>query len=126
MDSARKDALNRMKCPICGGQIEGVTQFHCVLSKTHYKFVIVEDIFPISITHEYVSVNDGRKQYYIIQTPNETEIYVHQLDGNYEIISPDKTKPAPKSFKFDQKIFSFSETNREKLLNRIRTIIVFS
>lgn len=115
-----------MRCPVCGGQIDGVSKFHCAFSKQHYSVVIDNDNFPISITREYVRVNDGHKQYYIIQSANETEIYVFQLNGDYEIIPPDKTKPAPKSIKFDKRLFNFSQINREKLLNRIKTIIVFS
>lgn len=115
-----------MKCPVCGGQIEGVSKFHCAFSKQHYNIVINDDVIPFTIVREHVRVNDGHKQYYIIQSANETEIYVHQLNGDYEIIPPDKTKPAPKSLKFDKKIFNFLQTNREKLVNRVRTIIVFS
>jgi hypothetical protein len=111
---------------VCGGQIEGVSKFHCAFSKSHYNIVIDDDVIPFTIIREYVRLNDGKKQYYIIQSANETEIYVFQLNGDYEVIPPDKTKPAPKTIKFDQKIFNFLQTNREKLLTRIKTILVFS
>jgi hypothetical protein len=115
-----------MKCPVCGGQIEGVTKFHCAFSKNHYQLRIDDEIVPFRIIHETVQVIDGHKQYRVYQSENETEIYVSQLNGDYEIIPPDKTKPAPKSIKFDKKIFNFLQTNREKLLTRIKTILVFS
>jgi len=126
MDPVLKALLNSMKCPVCGGQIDGVTKFHCAFSKQHYSVVIDNDNFPIRITHEYVRVNDGHKQYYIIQSENRTEINILQLNGDYEVIPPDKTQPAPKPFVYDKRLFVFSKTNREKLINKVKTILVFS
>jgi hypothetical protein len=115
-----------MKCPVCGGQIDGVSSFHCAFSKRHYNVVIDTDSSPFRIIREYVRVNDGKKQYYIIQTQSQTEIYIFQLNGDYEVVLPNKMEPAPKSIKFDKKLFEFSQTNREKLVNKVKTIIVFS
>lgn len=86
---------------------------------------INSEVTPFEITSELVKVNDGRKQYMVHQTPNKTEIYFFQLDGDYRVIQPDKSKPYPMVKAFDKKIFTFSQTNREKLINRIKTIIVF-
>lgn len=115
-----------MKCPVCGGQIEGVDRFHCAFSKNHYSLYINSEVIPFTITYESVRMNDGKKQYYIIQEENKTEIYVFQLNGDYQIIPSDKSKPAPKPIRFDKKVFNFLQTNREKLLTRIKTILVFS
>lgn len=115
-----------MKCPVCGGQIEGVSQFYCAFTKSHYQLSINDEIIPFSIIMERVRVNDGKKQYYIIQQENKTEIYVFQLNGDNEVTMPDKTKSAPRPLVFDKKVFNFLQTNREKLLNRIKTILVFS
>ncbi len=126
LDPILKTFLNSIRCPVCGGQIEGVSDFHCAFSKRHYKIVINTDTSPFVIIREYVRVNDGHKQYYVIQTQYETEIYIFQLNGDYEVIQPNKMEPAPKSIQFEKKLFEFSKTNREKLVNKIKTIIVFS
>lgn len=111
---------------MCGGQIEGTTKFYCAFTKTHYNLNINSEVTPFEITSETVKVNDGRKQYMVHQTPDKTEIYLFQLDGDYRVIQPDKSKPYPMIKAFDKKIFNFSQLNREKLVNKIKTIIVFS
>ena len=126
MDPHLKAFLNSIKCPVCGGQIEGVERFFCAFTKQHYSLYINSEVTPITITYEAVRLNEGKRQYYILQEENKTEIYVFQLNGDYQIIPTDKTKTAPKSIKFDKKIFSFTNTTREKLLNRVKTILVFS
>ena len=126
MDPVLKAFLNSIKCPVCGGQIEGVTRFHCAFSKNHYNLNINTDVTPFEITYENVKINDGHKQYMVAQEPNKTEIYVFQLNGDYEVIQPDKSKPYPIAGTFDKKLFNLTQTTREKLLNRIKTIIVFS
>lgn len=126
MDPELKVFLNSIKCPVCGGQIEGVSQFHCAFSKDHYRLYIEKDVRPIQVNAEYVRLNEGKKQFYIIQQENKTEIYIFKLDGDYRVILPAKGEPAPKSMTFGNKLFNFKNTTREKLLNKVKTILVFS
>jgi hypothetical protein len=126
LDPVLKVFLNSIKCPVCGGQIEGVERFFCAFSKQHYNLHINSEVTPLEITYENVKINDGRKQYMVVQEPNKTEIYVFQLNGDYEVIQTDKSKPYPLAGTFDKKLFDLTKTNREKLLNRIKTILVFS
>lgn len=126
MDPELKVFLNSIKCPVCGGQIEGVSTFHCAFSKDHYRLYIEKDVRPIHVSAEYVRLNDGKKQFYIIQQENKTEIYVFKLNGDYQIIQTPKTEKPKDPIRFGSKLFDFKNTTREKLLNKVKTILVFS
>lgn len=113
-----------MRCPVCGGQIDGVSRFHCATSMDHYSIRFASDTWPIQIISEKVIVNSGSRQYEIIQAGDSTAIYIWDIDGdNNRIIKKDNP---PQPLIFGQKLFEFSKINKEKLINRVKTIIVFS
>lgn len=78
----------------------------------------------LRVEYETVILYEGRWQYRISQfEANTTEIYVSRVDAENRVIE-DPDRP-PKVFKFQQKLFDFSKTNREKIANRVKTILVF-
>lgn len=113
-----------MRCPVCGGQIDGVSRFHCASNMDHYSIKFQSDTWPIKILSEKVIVNDNHRQYEVIQNENYTAIYVWDLDGDSNRIIKKGYTPTPLTF--DKQLFQFSKINREKLLTRIKTILVFS
>lgn len=113
-----------MSCPVCGAQIEGVSKFHCAANMDHYSIKFESDTWPIRILSEKVIVNDNHRQYEVIQNDNYTAIYVYDLDGDNNRIIKKGHTPVPLTL--NQKLFQFSKTNREKLLTRIKTVLVFS
>ena len=124
MDPLLKAILNLLRCPVCGGQIEGVSKFYCATNRDHYNVRFGSDTAPYIIASEKVIILDSPRQYEIIQNANSTTIYVWKVNGdNIRII--DKVNP-PNPLSFDKKLFNFAQINRERLLNKLKTIIVFS
>jgi hypothetical protein len=124
LDPILKALLNSMRCPVCGAQIDGVSKFHCASNLNHYSIKFETDTWPIRILSEKVIVNGDSRQYEIIQTVDSTAIYIWDLDGDNNRIIKKGNPPQPLSF--NKKLFDFSKTTYEKLLNRVKTIVVFS
>jgi len=118
-----KKIINLMKCPICGGQLEGISNFYCVYDKKHYALYINNYDVVFQIIKEEVLIFDKLKAYEILQCNTATYIYVYNLDGFGNIINPYIKKP---DFTFDKYLFDFQSSNKEKILNRIKTILVFN
>jgi len=87
----------------------------------------------VRIEKETVSIYEGRHKYVIMQHnyPNlypVTSINVYDVDAENRVIDK-KINQVPKdlqpAFSFDKKLFEFSKTTRDKILNRIKTILVF-
>lgn len=111
-----KDYLNTLRCPVCKGQIDGVgNPFYCATDREHYKIYLNGINSPY---HEVVVVYDAPCRYEIIQQPNHTNIFFNRnMDaslGGQSLLTA-----------FDFKIFDFSKTNREKILHKLKTILVF-
>lgn len=124
MDPLLKYIVNAMKCPLCGGQIEGSSHwFYCVLNADHYTVCIPGEEPPWLIISEKVMLNDNARQYEIIQEPNSTAIYIWEIDAEGRRVIEKKTPPTP--FVYQKKLFNFSQTNREKIVNKVKTILVF-
>jgi hypothetical protein len=127
--------LNSMRCPICGGQIDLVGwkvkqptrkyNFGCVANWEHYRFFFVHWEQPPRIEYETVTLYEGRHQYVIIQYDsngdNNIEIFIYEVDAENRIIDTKK----PSKFSYSKKMFDFAHTNREKIVNRVKTILVF-
>ena len=108
-----KDYLNTLKCPVCQGQVDGVSSpFYCAQIREHYQTFINGDL-PYAPYREVVVFYDTKFRRYQITQHGHTEIVV------WDTVS---TK-APITFDF--MLFDFSNTTREKMLHRLRTILVF-
>jgi hypothetical protein len=124
MDPLLKFLINNMKCPLCKGQIEGTKHtFYCVTDASHYTITIPGDDPPWVITSEKVILNDRLRQYEIIQEQNSTYIFIWTIDAEGRTIDKDSKKDPP--FVYPQRLFNFSQTDREKILNRVKTLLVF-
>lgn len=108
---------------MCGSQVEGSdTQFDCVYNESHYTAYVSDDTVLPFIYKEYVIVIDKDSQYEIIKHYNDnTYVYVSKIDAVDRRIM----EVPSLLFKSNEKLFDFSQTNREKIINRLRTILVF-
>lgn len=106
-----KDYLNTLRCPVCKSQIDGVaTPFYCVADRKHYMAYINGDL-PYAPYREIVNLYDGDRRFEIDQY------------GRTLITVWDAFPKEP--FNFDFLVFDFSKTNREKMLHKLKTILVF-
>lgn len=144
MDPLVKAALNSLKCPLCGGQIDlldwrlrkagPMYNYCCVADWQHYRLFLNANDNPGFIEYETVIFYDGKYQYQVIQenrpatviTPL-TSIFLREVDKENRVIDKKENykKPQLPDYSFDKKLFDFSKTNREKIVNRVKMIVVF-
>jgi hypothetical protein len=137
MDPIIKQTLNALRCPICQGQIDSYPyrdyDFACVLNHEHYQIALPHDSLPFpQIRGEKVVIYERQLQYTVKQVyltigqlgipRNITTITVRSVDPEFRVI---ETKEPSKSSTFHQKLFDFANTNKEKIINRVKTILVF-
>lgn len=140
MDKAAKMFLNSLKCPVCGAQIDLFSwvitrvgskkghNFGCAAEPSHYGIYFMHWEVPHRLELESALVTNNGHQYEVRQTHylggkpvNFTEIRIWDIDAENRVINSSVFK----SFNFDKHLFDFSKTNKEKLVNRIKTILVF-
>ena len=136
MDPLVKIILNSLKCPICQSQIDLLDwkdkrqgkhyNFGCVNNWEHYRLFLVHWEPVLRVEYETVVVYEGRHKYEVSQSENNvTDIFIYNVDPEGRVIEQ-KDKPGPSSkFSYNKKLFDFSNTNREKVVNRVKTILVF-
>jgi hypothetical protein len=140
MDKVAKLILNSLRCPSCGGQIDLISgtnihtrlkdlNFSCVYDSEHYSIRFVHWEQPARIETEQVIVYVGSHQYKVTQSHwvggasvQSTKILISKVDPEHRIIDSSKKI---KEFVYDKHLFDFSKTNQEKLISRIKTILVF-
>lgn len=132
-----REFLNNLKCPLCGNQIDLIENyflhkkghnFGCVNSILHYSIWLVHWDGPIRIEKETVMIYDVPYLYEIIQENFQsmrleanTQILIRDIDAEHRTIDGGKFK----TFNYKTPLFNFQKTNQEKLLNRVKTILVF-
>lgn len=131
MNLIAKKILNNIRCPICSGQLDlpgwQVEQknkdynFFCVNDFRHYGIFLIHWDLPISIEQEGVTIFEGSHRFDVVQKNGSTKITIRDVDLEERIL--DNIKPIV--FEYDKEMFIFSQTNREKIINRIKTILVF-
>lgn len=143
MDKAAKIILNSLRCPICKSQIDLIdwtranmprtSNFSCVSVPDHFGIWFVHWDGPPVIERETVIVNEGFYQYKIVQKSNFvfannhttvshlTELLISDIDAEQRLIEGSVSK----FLRFPKHLFDFQKTNKEKLINRIKTILVF-
>ena len=134
MDPIVKQTLNALRCPICKGQVDLLDwkqkrvpldyNYCCANDWEHYRLLFVHWEPVLIIKHETVVVYEGRHKYQITQFQNKgTEIFIFDVDLENRVIEdPQKKNP---NFSYDKHLFDFSKSNRDKIVNRIKTILVF-
>lgn len=132
MDPLVKQMLNSLKCPVCKGQVDLMDygnqtrnkkfNYCCVNNWEHYRLFFVHWEPVLRIEYEMVVLYEGRHQYSIWQFENNsTSIFISEVDAENRVLeNVDATQ-----FVYNKKLFDFSQTNREKLINRAKTILVF-
>ena len=131
MNPVAKKILNNLKCPICSGQLDLLSwqvpqkvkdyNFFCVNDYRHYGIFLIHWDFPIVIEQEGVTIFEGSHRFDVVQTKGKTKITIREIDPEERVL--DNVKP--KVFDYDKEMFIFSQTNRDKIVNRIKTILVF-
>lgn len=138
MDKAAKLFLNSLRCPVCRGQVDMFDwakpvskrghNFGCVYENYHYGIYFVHWEQPYRIELETATVCDKSHQYEIEQRGyvpgvkmGYTQIRIWDIDAEQRLINSSNFK----SFGFNKHLFDFSKSNKEKLLSRIKTILVF-
>jgi hypothetical protein len=130
MDKATKIILNSLRCPLCASQIDmfqdkrKVYNYSCSSVPEHYRIQFHSLGFPAGVLLESVTIYEGSHQYEIIQnhfTDIKTDIIMKSVDPEFRIID----KVSPKIFTYKKVLFDFQNTNKEKILNRVKTILVF-
>jgi hypothetical protein len=133
MDKAVKIILNLLRCPVCQSQIDLIDwatpkakstsyNFGCAAEYEHYKLW-----FPHwdshQISYDVVKVYEGRYRYTIMQRYpiTTTSIECQQVDAEHRILE----RILAKEFKYNKILFDWPKTNREKIVNRVKTILTF-
>lgn len=119
-------SLRWLRCPVCRGQVEGMVNLYCVYDKNHYMANSTPTEEPFRINSEDVEFIDKSKLFFISQRywtghvpVTQTSIVVQKVDAENRVIGE-----IGKLF-FDKILFDFQTTSKEKMLNRMRTILVF-
>ena|SRR5258708_148569 len=149
MDKTVKILLNSLRCPVCKSLIDvliyplrttGDYNYCCASNQEHYILSLISTsgldypndlpIDPI-INKDRVVVYEGRYRYIIEQWyPHfayassdsvETEIVIQQVDLEHRVIDIVSNK----KFIYDKCLFNWSKTNRDRIINRIKTILTF-
>jgi YHS domain-containing protein len=134
VDPIAKAILNSIKCPICQSGIDLLDwkdrsdgkkyNFCCSSNWEHYRnfFVHWEPVFRVE--YETVVVYEGKHKYQVTQyEDNRTEIFIFKVDPEGRVADFGREPPA--KFAYPKHLFDFTRTNRDKLVNRVKTILVF-
>lgn len=145
MNILTSQLIKDIKCPICQGQIDLVDwkikyaskkyNFCCVNDWEHYRLFLIHWETKLKLESEIVIIYDNNLKYEIFQSeinPNNqtTIINIYTVDAHNKIIEgpADKAHFTPSCsniFNYDSKLFDFSLTNRDKIVNRVKTILLF-
>jgi len=138
MHKELKVYLNSIKCPICGAQVDMMEwanpvskrgcNFFCVANPVHYGIYYIHWERPYRLEKELAIVSDKTHQYEVEQTHyiginpvKHTQIRIYNIDGEGRVIEGHKSK----QFFYQKHLFDYQSANKEKFLNRIKTILVF-
>ena len=134
MDKATKTLLNSLKCPICKSQIDLYDflqknsrstsyNFCCATDYAHYQMWFPHWDAAAIINYDRVDLYEGKYKYRIDQRYliNSTQITIWEVDVEHRFLDE---RPR-KIFKYPQIFFNYSNTNRDRMVNRVKTILTF-
>jgi hypothetical protein len=107
-----------------GTPLKGTYNFCCANNWEHYHLWFPHWDPPATIQYEEAVVYNGRYKFVINQSlvSDTTTLIIYEVDAEGNVIGD----TYPKSMlSYSPKMFDFSKTNREKILNRVKTILVF-
>ena len=131
--SIAKAYLNTLKCPVCKSRLDLYEvkdtsrkyNFCCSSNWEHYRIFFIHWEVALRVEYETVVLYEGRHQYHLTQyDDNRTELFIYDVDAENRVLSLKDKKPFVA--RYPKKLFDFQTTNKEKLVNRIKTILVFS
>ena len=103
--------------------------YSCVKDWEHYRINFYHlDLNDLKIEYETVVVYEGKRKYEVNQYYDlRTEFWVFEVDPEHRLVEEKAighivSKP---SFRFDKWLFDFSQTNYQKIVNKLKTILVF-
>lgn len=104
-------------------ELQKIFNFCCANNWEHYHLWFEHWEPALLIIDEQVIIYEGNHKYIIYQENdnNKTEMYIYKIDPEGNLIG----NVNPKRLFFNRKLFDFSQTNREKIVNRVKTILVF-
>ena len=131
-----KDYSNTFKCPFCkclldgGGKFNGVITLRCSWNPGHFRVSFngadVHNIFLIQDNLIFIDIK--HKKRYVIDRLFEsnkvrvTYLYIYDTDGNGDQIEA----KVGKSISLPGNVFNYTDLDEKKLLNAIKTVLVFS
>jgi hypothetical protein len=130
MDPLIKAILNNLKCPICqsrvdlynyGKKMDSQYNFCCSLDSWHYRMWFPHwDKPPL---YDIVVIYEGNYRYNIDQRYSiaKTFIDIIEVDAEFNMINVHLNK----TFQYDRIMFDYPNTDRDKMINRIKTILTF-
>ena len=123
--------LNSLKCPICKAPIDicskrtMIYNYGCAINADHYSIYLVNWEPIVRIETETVNIYDKNHKYSISKLYNfgdiSTVISVYETDLENRVIFSFKEK----RLVLDNSLFDFNNFDKDKALNRIKTIFVF-
>jgi hypothetical protein len=133
MDKTTKALLNSLRCPICKSQIDLYDylqknprstsyNFCCATDYTHYQMWFPHWENSSQINYDQVDIYEGKHKYRIDQRYliNQTIIYIWEVDIEQRFITE-----MSRDFIYDKILFDYPNTNRGRVVNRIKTILTF-
>jgi len=131
MDPVAKKLLNSLRCPICQSPIDTASgyfinyNYGCASNIDHYAIHLILWDPIIKIDRERVNFYDENRKYSIIKSYIDsdvvTEMEVYETDLEHRTIFSFKEK----KLVMNMDLFDFTNFNKDKAINRIRTIFVF-
>jgi hypothetical protein len=132
MNKDTKTFLNSLKCPVCQGQIDMYDLYQQNAKSTRFNFCCVNDYYhyrmallplmKLKIHYDMVDIYEGKYQFRTYQNyiQNKTVIDIWKVDEEHNLLN-EKSK----MFRYDKILFNWQNTNQNKIVNRIQTILTF-
>ena len=125
MNKVIKQYINSIRCPLCGGQIDGFFyekewKSYCVKYPLHYALYFVNT----TLISEVIEVHQEFKLYSIMQyyVPSiETHISCISTDIDGNIIEGDWVDILNR----DNILFDFRNVNKQQIINRLKILLTF-
>lgn len=130
-----KKLLNSLKCPICNTSVDIINynirtrqdyNYGCAANNDHYLILIKNNDLDIPcVLTETINVYDVSHKYQLTKRYQnlsvKTEILIFNIDAERRVIFNFKNN----ILTFDKELFNFSKFNMGKIIDKIKTILMF-
>jgi hypothetical protein len=125
MDKQLKALFDSLRCPVCGAQIDlagkGISrQYNYCCADNNNEYVL--HISELSITHDRAIIYDRNNKYIIVQNYDvkQTIFDILKVDAEGNI-----TDWNNKTVYLDYTLFDYQNTDKEKIIRRLKTVMTF-